>query len=238
MKSLNELLCDHFAAGALQADDVARIREIERLAPEGAARRGGALYRVSILDEAPFMQLMRGENVTLAPRSHQSWSRSDLALLPLLRLRIDNATEGSHAVLTRREVTDADVAFDACDLARRLGFDRSSGTERQVWHAYAEPEMEVLIRCENNTPIIRPEEVVSAWGPRATPFADAFLPRAGEIYHGEEEPLVIEEVLGAHEATGCVIIRAGGRLHLAIHDGIRMALGGDPECLAAGSPSP
>lgn len=198
---------------------------------------GGRLYRAVVVSAAEWSCLSRGLPLTWLERPVDCWSRSEMSILHLLRTRVDQrlaeGDEGAVGIVITRDFRSEDVILDVEEEGRHLGMNLP-GAGGYLWHAYAAKEAEVIVRNPPGPVIIRPEEIVGAWGPDKN--ATLFAPRAGESVFIENEEFAIEEIVGVDEATGTIKVSAGGRTVGLIWDRSGFELGASIDAFESPSP--
>jgi hypothetical protein len=216
-------LCDlattHVGVGKLGPEHMGGIAEIDRNLPETCRYEGGALWRVITIDHKYAETLRAGEAVELDPRSYSCWSKSQAALMRILRHRHVAMEEGQELLLMRRDVSAGDKGIDIEDLFVELGL-KDDGPS---WHQYAGLEQEVLLRGGAR---ITPEMVVGLWGPQDY---EAGIPVAGErIDVSYEDVRKVDACIGLHNG-GWLVTSGDETFHVVWDYGVLSGLPYDPE---------
>ncbi|WP_411839975.1 hypothetical protein [Paracoccus sp. ME4] len=214
-REILEALSAHLGAGRLEASHIEALARLDRICPpEGRHPAPLRLFRCLTVGVEDHKKLQRGEDVLLAPRSHDCWSRSDLAIRMLMRIRAEQHADGA-VLLLRRDFAAEDIAVDVEMLGRHLGMDCGGFCQ---WTNYVLPEREVIVRNAAGAVTIRPRDVMQSWHGGDLP--KLFEPVIGEVFQdGMGADRVVEEYVGGDDC-GNAIVRSGGvRYRMDCHSG-------------------
>lgn len=200
-----EALSAHLGAGRLDASHIEALARLDRICPpEGRHPAPLRLYRGLTIGLVDHERLQQGFDVRLSPRSHDCWSRSDLAIRMLLRTRAGQHQEIGAVLLLRRDFVAEDIAVDVELLGRHLGMDRGGFGQ---WTNYVAVEQEVVVRNAAGVVTIRPRDVMQCWHVEDLP--EIFEPVIGEVFQdGVGIDRIVEEFVGEDEC-GNAIVRSG-----------------------------
>jgi hypothetical protein len=222
---LCELVTAHVGVGKLGSKGMSAIAEIDAKLPEACRFEGGPLWRVITIDSGRADALRAGEDVQLDPRPYSCWSKSQAALMRILRHRQIGMAEDEELLLMRQEVTAAEEGIDVEALFVKLGL-KDSGPS---WHQYAGLEQEVILRGGAR---VTPEMVVGLWGPQDY---EAGTPVAGErIEVSYEDVRKVDAVVGLHNG-GWLVTSGDETFHVVWDYGV---LSGLPYDAVEDTPTP
>jgi len=191
---LCELATAHVGIGKLGAEHMGDIAEIDEILPAVCRYDGGTLWRVITVSDTMAEALKEGREVELDPRPYACWSKSQAALMRILRHRHTDMAEGEQLLLMRREVSAADKGIDVEALFTELGL-KDHGPS---WHQYAGLEQEVILQGGAR---VTPDMVMGIW--------DAQDYEAGTPVVGEQIDLSYDDV---RKVDACIGLHNGGWL--------------------------
>jgi len=222
---LCELATAHVGVGKLDPKDMSVIAEIDANLPETCRFEGGSLWRVVTIGKDKAQALREGREVELDPRPYACWSKSQAALMRILRHRHIGMPEGEELLLMRREVSGAEEGIDIEALFVDLGLKG----EGPPWHQYAGLEQEVILRGGTR---VTPEMVVGLWGPHDY---EAGTPVVGEqIEVSYEDVRKVDACIGQHNG-GWLVTSGDETFHVVWDYGV---LSGLPYDAAEDTPTP
>lgn len=210
----------HLGQGEMTEASLENIAQLDALCPDACRGSGGRIFRAVLLDKEEAGRLSSGFSIEMSPRSHTSWSRSEAAVRPLLRTRLERSPDRAVALLMR-DVEE--VAIDIEMFARHLGLDQSS---MGLWLTYAGREQEVILRNPPGPVFIHPHEVVRVYS--WDNIQDLAYPIKGEVFIDHSSSLQEVEDFEGMDENGCAMVISGGRRHRLVHLGSGWEIGADP----------